>query len=176
MKPRKRPAAPTKRSSSSGPHNINASDITLDPLFDGQVDYLLRMIRIRELRAIETVIAPIGVALSAWYPLAVLREVDGLSQRDLGRRLSLKDAAIGQAVDAMERLGIVERMVGKDRRKALVYLTESGRKVADEIADCRQQLLAEMLTGFSEREIAQFAKYLERAYRNLDEFLADGEE
>lgn len=180
MEPRKRSRA-VKRPASfypPSPHKIQTAHISLDPLFDSQADYLIRMIRIRQIRAIEMLLQPLGLPLSSWYPLAVLVEVDGLSQRELGGRLNLKDAAIGKAVDAMERSGLVVRMVGQDRRKALVYLTEQGKTVAKQVMTRRQQLLNTMLEGFSGREVQQFSRFLERAYRNIDNFVEntqDGE-
>ncbi len=81
----------------------------LDPLFSDEVDYLIRMIRMREIYAIELMLEPMGLGLSAWYPLAVLNVEDGMSQRELGLRLNRKDAAIGKAFDALEKVGLVER-------------------------------------------------------------------
>jgi len=176
MEPRIRRPAPHRTPSFGGPHNIKAAHIALEPLFEGQADYLIRMIRIREIRAIEILLAPLDLTLSAWYPLAVLRELDGMSQRELGSRLNLKDAAIGKAVDAMERSGLVQRMIGDDRRKALVFLTDAGKAVAKKVAAKRQQLLKAMLKDFSDAEVETFSKFLERSYLNLDKFLeAQGE-
>lgn len=160
-----------ERDSQLGPHDVQAARVSLDPLFVGQIDYLIRMIRIREIRAIEQMLSPMGLTLSSWYPLAVLRDSDGVSQRELGVRLSLKDAAIGKAVDVMERAGLVARVVGKDRRKSLVYLTEPGKGIAEQVANKRQELLDVLLDDFSDDEVAQFSSYLERSYSNIVRFV-----
>ncbi len=166
-------AAGPRRFAGSDPHKMQSGHVDLDPLFDGQVDYLIRMIRIRQIRAIESLLRPLNLPLSSWYPLAVLRELDGLSQRELGSRLNLKDAAIGKAVDAMQKLGLVDRVVGSDRRKALVFLTESGRTIADDVAAKRQELLRTMLRDLSDRDVEQFSDFLERAYTSIDKFVED---
>lgn len=175
MKPRAKRRAPTRAPKFNEPHNIQAADISLEPLFQGQIDYLVRMIRIREIRAIDVLLNPLELTLSAWYPLAVLRELDGMSQRELGNRLNLKDAAIGKAVDAMEKQGLVERMIGEDRRKALVFLTENGKKVAEDVAAKRQELLTAISQGFSKAELRQFTGFLERCYANFDSFIKNSE-
>ena len=170
----------TKRSTSSsetvvsGPHRYQSTHPRLEPLFEGQVDYLIRTIRIREVRAIEMMLSPLGLALSAWYPLAVLRLVDGMSQRELGNRLDLKDAAIGKAIDVMERSNLVQRKADKaDRRKALVCLTEAGRKLAEQVAEKRREFLGVLVSGFSEDEVRQFNTLLEHCYSNVDAFVEE---
>lgn len=157
------------------PHDYTAyQQPLLDPLFRGEVDYLVRMIRMREIYAIELMLEPVGLTLSAWYPLAVLRVEDGMSQRELGTRLNLKDAAIGKAIDALERAGLVERRKDRDdRRKALVCLTEEGKKVSRKVARMRKEFQSIVVTGFAEDEIEAFRNLLGRAYDNIGKFIAE---
>lgn len=172
MTQRKKSEAPNTGTSVTGPHKFQATHPVLEPLFRGDIDYLIRTIRIREVRAIEVMLAQLDLAVSAWYPLAVLRVQDGMSQRELGHRLDLKDAAIGKAIDAMERAGVLERRADStDRRKALVYLTKSGKLLARKVAARRQRFLDALIEGFSEAEAAQFTHLLERCYSNIDAFV-----
>src|SRR3546814_10744095 len=91
-----------------------------------------------------------------------------MSQRELGNRLDLKDAAIGKAIDAMEKVGVLERRAdSQDRRKALVYLTKSGKLLAKKVATRRQKFLDALVDGFSEQEVGQFTGFLERCYINI---------
>lgn len=155
------------------PHDYTAFNPLLDPLFRGEIDYLIRMIRMREIYAVELLLAPLGLTLSAWYPLAVLRVEDGMSQRELGNRLNLKDAAIGKAIDTLERAGLVERKKhASDRRKALVCLTTEGSKIADKVAQMRDQFQAVVVDGFSDQDKVKFRKLLERAYENIGKFIS----
>lgn len=155
------------------PHDYTAFNPALDPLFRGEIDYLIRMIRMREIYAVELLLAPVGLTLSAWYPLAVLRVEDGMSQRELGIRLNLKDAAIGKAIDVLERAALVVRKKDKtDRRKALVCLTSEGKKIADEVARMREQFQVVVVDGFSEQEKDLFRTLLERSYENIGKFIA----
>ena len=156
----------------SGPHKYQVTHPSLEPLFQGEIDYLVRMVRIREVRAVEVMLVPLGLSLSAWYPLAVLRVLDGMSQRELGNRLDLKDAAIGKAIDAMEEAGVVQRKADpNDRRKGLVFLTKAGKSLAEQVAAKRRQFLQAVVKGFSEQEVALFCKFLERSYLNIDKFI-----
>jgi len=174
MKAGKKRSTKTPDTGVSGPHKYQATHSSLDPLFAGDIDYLVRTIRIREVRAIEVMLSELDLMLSAWYPLAVLRVQDGMSQRELGNRLDLKDAAIGKAIDAMERQGVLERRADQaDRRKALVCLTKSGRQLAEKVAARRRQFLAALVEGFSEQEVNQFTNFLDRCYQNIDKFVED---
>lgn len=163
-----------RSSAAAGPHEIASIPTPLEPLFAGDVDYLFRMIRLGEIRAIESMLRPLGLNRSAWWPLAVLRESDGMSQRELAKRLNLKDAAIGKAIDAMERAGIVYRAADeKDRRKALVALTPEGTKLAAKVGKMRSRFLDAMVAGVSEKDHQKFCELLGAAYDNLSSFIAD---
>ncbi len=126
----------------------------------------------REIYAIELLLEQVGLTLSAWYPLAVLRVEDGMSQRELGGRLNLKDAAIGKAIDALERADLITRKNDpNDRRKALVCLTREGKKTADTVAKMREDVQAVIVTGFSKKEKDTFRELLERSYENVGKFI-----
>jgi DNA-binding MarR family transcriptional regulator len=155
------------------PHDYTADGPLLDPLFRGEIDYLVRMIRMREIYAIELLLGPVGLSLSAWYPLAVLHVADGMSQRELGARLNLKDAAIGKAIDPLERAGLVERRKDKeDRRKALVFLTPEGKQLSRKVAKIRADFRRVILNDLSEQQQATLRELLERIYTNIDDFIA----
>lgn len=156
------------------PHDYEAyQQPLLDPLFRDEIDYLIRMIRMREIYAIELMLEPVGLTLSAWYPLAVLGVGDGMSQRELGSRLNLKDAAIGKAIDALEKAGLVVRKKDPDdRRKALVCLTGDGKRIAKKVARMRKQFQTIVVDGFSEQETGVFRDLLKRSYENIGTFIA----
>jgi DNA-binding MarR family transcriptional regulator len=157
----------------SEPHDYKASKPLLDPLFKDEVGYLIRMIRMREIYAIELLLEPLGLTLSAWYPLAVLRVQDGMSQRELGLRLNLKDAAIGKAIDALERTGLVERRKDSgDRRKALIFLTAEGKKVVIKVAKMQEKFRSSITNGFSKAEQQALHGMLERVFENIEELIS----
>ena len=100
-----------------------------------------------------------------------------MSQRELGLRLNLKDAAIGKAIDALERASLVVRKKDKtDRRKALVRLTREGKSVADKVAEMRDQFQTVVVEGFSDRDKVKFRNLLERAYDNIGKFVTSREQ
>ena len=134
----------------------------------GDLDYLVRNLRRRVVGAADRMLEELGLPLSAWYPLVVLSHGDGISQRDLSKRLHLKDAAMGKAIDGLESEGLLRRADDPlDRRKFLVMLTPKGRKVAADIVSLRARLLETMESGFTAKERELFKQFLQRAHANL---------
>lgn len=134
------------------------------------LDYLVRTLRRRQVAVIERLLQPLELPLGAWYPLIVLGREDGISQRDLAKRLGLKDAAIGKAIDNLERAGLLLRTSDEsDRRKFLVLLTPKGRKLASQVSALREELLGSLHKGFTAQEVDLFKDFLQRAHRNLNE-------
>jgi DNA-binding MarR family transcriptional regulator len=162
---------PKRSKSVQGPHDYNGP-VQLDPLLQDDLDYLIRTLRFRLVQVIEKMLGNMGLALSAWYPLSLLAGEDGISQRELGLRLGLKDAAIGKAVESMEKEGLVVRQADtRDRRKILVHLTPTGRKTAQKVIDQRRQILTTVLAGFSTSEVSAYQDMLKRSHANLTKFL-----
>ena len=58
---------------------------------------------------------------------------DGVRPSDLARQLRMSRQATNYLVGQMERLGYLERRVGPDGDRRLIYLTERGSRVADVI-------------------------------------------
>jgi len=144
---------------------------------ESDLDYLVRSLRRRVVGAADRLLVEVGLPLSAWYPLVVLSHGDGISQRELARRLHLKDAAMGKAIDGLEAVGLLRRTDDpSDRRKFLVMLTPSGRKLAADIVSLRVRLLETMEKGFSAKEREMFKKFLQRAHANLAELTGPPEE
>lgn len=133
------------------------------------LDYLIRTLRRRQVGVIERLLQPLELPLGAWYPLIVLGREDGISQRELGKRLGLKDAAIGKAIDNLERAGLLLRTSDEtDRRKFLVLLTPKGRKLASQVSALRNDVLGLLHKGFTDKEVALFRSFLQRAHQNLN--------
>ena len=101
--------------------------------------------------------------------LFILREEpDGLSQKEIAARMSVKPATIAVMIHRMEKSGYVVRKHDEtDRRVSRVFITDSGRKIVDQLAKDRIQLEEECFQGFSEQEMAQFQAMLDRVAKNL---------
>ena len=81
-------------------------------------------------RELEARIESEGVSIGQWYFLRALWEQDGLTQRELSRRVGMMEPTTVTAVNAMEARGLVRRVRdARDRRKVKVVLTPRGRRL-----------------------------------------------
>ena len=107
----------------------------IQPL-DDSLDFLIRDTRRLLLKCIELRLAQDGIPLGAWFPLRILYEEDGITQRQLSRKLGYLDAAAGAIVEVMEKLKLVRRVRNtEDRRKINVFLTPLGRRMGNARSD-----------------------------------------
>jgi DNA-binding MarR family transcriptional regulator len=87
--------------------------------------------------------------------LTALEAEGALSMTNLAQAMDVSDASATGIVDRMEKRGLVERRHDTgDRRKVIVQVTETGRKVFSDMAEHRRALLAMILQELSEDEVA----------------------
>src|SRR5690606_21573463 len=109
-----------------------------------------------------------------WIFLRTIWEEDGLTQKEIGRRVGILEAATGSALDKLERRGLIERTRNSaDRRKISVCLTERGRELGRELIPKADQLNDDLVAGFEHFEVAQLCSYLNRVLKNLRTIVPD---
>src|ERR1043165_5077603 len=92
------------------------------------IGYLTRIAFRAFSRALEVRTTPHGVSAGQWRFLRVLWREDGLTQRELSRRVGMREPTTVIALKSLERSGfVVRRQSLEDRRKVHVYLTREAR-------------------------------------------------
>jgi len=136
--------------------------------FDESVGYQVRMTnRAFQLRLRERV-EPFGVSPGMWYFLRLLWQKDGLTQRELSRRIGLMDPTAFTALNAMERRGLVRRVKHPtDGRKVNVFLTEQGKSLRKKMLPVAHEIIAEGTRGISTHEIDVLLRMLKKIQANL---------
>jgi DNA-binding MarR family transcriptional regulator len=72
-----------------------------------------------------------GFSLIDWRVLTALARSDGMAMAELANVIMLKHPTLTKRIDRMEQAELVRRRTPTtDRRRALVYLTDRGRKAA----------------------------------------------
>jgi DNA-binding MarR family transcriptional regulator len=139
----------------------------LQPLEDS-LDFLIRDTRRLLLKRIEARVTEHGIPLGAWFPLRILYEEDGITQRQLSRKLGYLDAAAGAIVEVMEKLDLVRRQRNaEDRRKINVFLTPLGRRIGKKTLVHMREINAQLERGFTKKDAATLRALLHRAHDNL---------
>ncbi|WP_375595140.1 MarR family transcriptional regulator [Algihabitans albus] len=111
-----------------------------------------------------------GVTLGMWYFLCALWQEDGISQRELSRRVGTMEPTTVSALAHMERRGLVQRERDPmDQRRRVVRLTRQGKMLRGRLQPLQAQLEEPARLGLSDNEAAQFLHLLDRVTDGLEE-------
>lgn len=141
----------------------------VDLPFDASVGYQVRMSHRALQRYLQAKIAPYGVTTGMWYFLRALWAEDGLTQRELSRRIGLMEPTTMGAILGMEKIGLVSRVRNRsDRRKINIFLTRKGHALKAKLLPLAKQVVGDAVAGFSAQETALLLDLLKGIQRNLD--------
>jgi MarR family transcriptional regulator for hemolysin len=86
-----------------------------------------------------------GTTRAQWIVLFRLREQEGLSQVDLADVLELQPISLVRLLDRLVERGLVERRSDpRDRRANRLFLTASGRQLADDLDSLRNAIATDV--------------------------------
>jgi DNA-binding MarR family transcriptional regulator len=133
------------------------------------VGYLVREAHRAFLRALAPRIAPHRVSIGMWYFLRALWEEDGVTQRELSRRVRMMEPTTAAALEGMERADLIRRKRNpKDRRKIHIHLTDRGRDLRDVLIPCAIEVNRIALGGIAPEAIPILRDQLTLIRHNLD--------
>src|SRR5580692_1643452 len=91
-----------------------------------------------------------GSTRAQWIVLFRLRDQEGLSQVDLADVLELQPISLVRLLDRLVEHGLLERQHDpKDRRANRLFLTASGRQLADDLDSLRESIATDVLQDVS---------------------------
>ena len=110
------------------------------------------------------------VNVGMWFFLRTLWEEDGLTQRELSRRVGAMEPTTVQQLRKMEDLGlIVRRRSTADRRKVHVHLTRAARALRRQLLPYAVDVNAAALAGLKVHEIEALQATLAKIRNNLQQ-------
>ena len=141
---------------------------------EASVGYQVRMAHRAMQRLLQTKIGPHGVTLGMWYYLRALWSEDGLTQRELSRRIGTMEPTTLGAIQAMERRGLVRRVrSADDRRKVHIHLTKKGRDLEHMLMPLAVEVVDTAVAGFAARDVELLLKLLRSIQDNIEASQAD---
>jgi len=145
---------------------MNDTKFYADPT--NSIGYLTRIAFRSFSRALELRTSPHGVSSGQWRFLRVLWREDGLTQRELSRRVGMREPTTVIALKSLERSGFVTRKKSEeDRRKVHVFLTDTARALQPVLLPAVAEVNDIALAGLSKAEIDVLRKALTQVGRNL---------
>lgn len=119
-------------------------------------------------RALQLRLVEHSVSFGHWTFLRVLWEHDGLTQRELSDAAGVMEPTTHTAINAMEKLGYVERRrLGVDRRSIHIHLTPAGRGLRDALVPLAVGVNDAALAGVAPDDIAATRRTLLAVIENL---------
>lgn len=119
-------------------------------------------------RALEKLTAPHGVSAAQWRFLRVLWQEDGLTQRELSRRVVMREPTTVIALKGMEKAELIRREQStQDRRRTHVFLTPRGKALQATLTPFVIEVNRRATQGMSPAEVALLRELLTRVSANL---------
>ena len=134
------------------------------------IGYLLRITFRAFSRALERRTMAYGVSSGQWRFLRQLWVEDGLTQRELSRRVGMREPTTVVAVNSLVKAGFVRRAPSdQDRRKVHIHLTPHARALQIALLPLAAEVNALATAGLAPAEV----EALRRALRRISDNLAD---
>lgn len=110
----------------------------------------------------------IDITIEQWSVLYQLWKQDGMSQQELCNTTYRDKPSITRLVDNLEKQKLVRRIASKeDRRRNLIYLTDTAKTLQDQTMEIADQTLMEALSGVDIASIELCKAVLQKVYDNL---------
>ena len=138
--------------------------------FPDSIDFWVAQVSRLHHARVHTLMEDLGLYPGQPPVLFRLWEKDGRSQTELAVLLRIKPATMTKMIHRMEKTGFIRRESDpNDQRVSLIYLTEAGRAVKDDVQHIFERLNCELVAGFSPEEQVLLKRFLVKLRNNLQQ-------
>lgn len=142
-------------------------EFDFDP--EDSAGYLVRDAHLMFVKALRGRLQAHGVTPGQWFFLRALWIEEGLSQRELSRRVRTTEPTTVSALKLLERNRLIRRQRNADDRRTInIFLTDKGRALKAELMPYARELTGIATEGLSEADFKEFRRILNRMRRNLE--------
>lgn len=108
--------------------------------------------------------------------LNMLADEDGITQKELAKKLNIKPPTVAVMVKRMEKNEYISKQTdSQDMRKTRIYITQKGKDVAKEVKEIQTEIKEQMYKGFTNEEIENLKKSFIKIRDNLKQNNTDEE-
>lgn len=113
---------------------------------------------------------PFGITMEQYGILATLWTEEGIALGELSHRVNKDHTNITRIVDKLEKKELIRRSPHpEDRRSTLLYVTDKGRRLREEIRPVAEQVVSQETEGISMKEQQLVRDVLLRMCNNVKE-------
>ena len=139
---------------------------SLDNAIAYKIQRLARLLRLHLTKFLQE--AGADITPEQWFILFRLYEKDGQSQGELADKDLQDHPNVTRMLDALEKRNLVARRADPyDRRKSLIFLTEAGQQLLDQLLPLTIEERKKVLDGLTPTEITLFITVLARIEANV---------
>lgn len=118
---------------------------------------------------IKNKLVPHNLAPEQNLIMMVLWEQDGITQNNIAKKLGKDKTNIARMVYNLEQKGFIQRVNDeKDKRISIVYLTESGKKLANRIIPITEEFNELVCKGITNEELLEVKRILIKMRANVE--------
>ena len=111
---------------------------------------------------------PLGVTRVQWMALYYLGIDEGISQKELGEKMNIKDSTVARLIDRMEREDLVVRAKDPtDRRISSLNLSEKGKIMREELLIEGENMSEVFSRNITDEEMEVFKYVLNKMIDNI---------
>ena len=130
--------------------------------------YLVRDTHLLFAKALRNRLQNHQITPGQWYFLRILWDEEGLSQRELSRRVGTTEPTTVSALRLLTRNCMIERVRNpKDRRTINIYLTDKARNMKAALMPVAFDVNDVAMRGLTDSEFAQLQGLLQKVRENL---------
>jgi len=135
---------------------------------DDRIAHLVKDATRALVRALQMRLNEQGVSFGHWTYLRVLWEHDGITQRELSAQAGVMEPTTFAALNAMEKLGYIERrQLGGNRKKNHVFLTARGRSLKRKLVPLAEEVNRVAVARLKAADVALTRRVLLAMIENL---------
>ena len=140
---------------------------------DTQAGFLISQIKLIGGRVFEKILARENISEfngAQGKILYVLWQRDNISIIELSKLVGLANTTLTSMLDRMEEAELIKRLPDPDdRRKNLIVLTDKANSLRGKYDQVSQEMNEVYYKDFTEEEIIEFERYLQRVLKNVKE-------
>lgn len=108
------------------------------------------------------------ITTEQWAVLLKLVEKEGINQKILSKEVEKDQATLTRILDILERKSLIIRKKSpEDRRAFLIYTTDKGKKLKEEVHPFIEKLFKNMIYGIPKDELDLFVGVLSKINKNM---------